>query len=659
MEKLILIVGKGYLANNAQRFLLKNNMKVKRVDDITIALKYIEETSIVLSCRDNKAIRKELEIQEFALENNIPLLRVCIDITKIFIGPWIVPNRNSGCINCCEKRLITAHPNKEILKQKTDDYSIYGEIKDVIEEPSILFYVNMIYNQINYYIKEDSTELLSGRVYIGDLITLEGRTHLFQPNPLCYVCSTLPEDSSSFAMIDFKDHFSWDKDKYRTNNTLSRKTLRKYYLDYQTGLVTHIFRNQSKIRWMPFVVAEMPLFEGEEKEYGSGRTYNFYDSENSSILEALERYVGMHPRRTKTNIRGSYNQLKEIAINPERLTLHNKNQYNEPGYKFEYYTDDLELNWCWSYSWKEKQSKLLPETMVYYRLLNQEEQKHNRFVYETSNGCALGSSIEEAIFYGLLEVIERDAFLVAWYTQRPLTKISLDNAKDKNLLIIKDLIESQGYELYIFDTTMETGIPSVWVLIVNPDNNASVKTYSAAGAHPNPEKAILSALVEVSTSFAIYEEEFIKQRDKAAEMVKDSGKVQVMNDHVLLYSHPDAYERLSFLFSKDNIEDIDKQYKSWYENNPDDNFTNEVIKLMNKVTTIFGDIFIVNQTSLELEELNLNGVKVLVEGMLTMSFGHQYRRINLKRLQHAVKFLKSNKTIKSEQDINPYPHPFP
>ncbi|XQY27283.1 hypothetical protein ACOX8Y_11610 [Bacillus velezensis] len=49
MEKLILIVGKGYLANNAQRFLLKNNMKVKRVDDITIALKYIEETSIVLS----------------------------------------------------------------------------------------------------------------------------------------------------------------------------------------------------------------------------------------------------------------------------------------------------------------------------------------------------------------------------------------------------------------------------------------------------------------------------------------------------------------------------------------------------------------------------------------------------------------------------------
>ncbi|QOX76141.1 hypothetical protein HWH77_13710 [Bacillus velezensis] len=103
MEKLILIVGKGYLANNAQRFLLKNNMKVKRVDDITIALKYIEETSIVLSCRDNKAIRKELEIQEFALENNIPLLRVCIDITKIFIGPWIVPNRNSGCINCCEK----------------------------------------------------------------------------------------------------------------------------------------------------------------------------------------------------------------------------------------------------------------------------------------------------------------------------------------------------------------------------------------------------------------------------------------------------------------------------------------------------------------------------------------------------------------------------
>ncbi|MCY8499912.1 TOMM precursor leader peptide-binding protein [Bacillus atrophaeus] len=659
MEKSVLIIGKGYLAENAQSILLKNNLKVTRVDNIMKAFQYIEETSIVLSCSDNKTIKKELEIQKFALERNIPFLRACIDVSKIFIGPWVVPDSNSGCINCCEKRSITAHPNKEILKQKTDDYFIFGNIEDVIEKTSILFYISMIYNQIIYYIKGNRTELFSEKVYIGDLITLKGRTHSFQPNPLCRICSILPEDSSSFAMINFKDHFSWDKDKFRINNTLSRKTLRKHYLDYQTGLVTHIFRNQTKIRWMPFVVAEMPLFEGEEKEYGSGRTYNFYDSENSSILEALERYVGMHPRRTKTKIRGSYNHLKEIAVDPKRLTLHDKNQYKEPGYKFEHYTDDLEFNWCWAYSWKEKQSKLLPETMIYYRLLNQKEQEHNRFVYETSNGCALGSSIEEAIFYGLLEIIERDAFLVAWYTQRPLTRIGLENAKDKNLLIIKDLIEAQGYELYIFDTTMETGIPSVWVLIVNPDNNAPVKTYSAAGAHPNPEKAILSALVEVSTSFAIYEEEFIKQRDKATEMVQDSGKVQVMNDHVLLYSHPAAYERLSFLFSKEKVEDIDKCYKSWYESEPDDNFTNEVVKLMNKIKGIFGDIFIVNQTSLELDELNLNGVKVLVEGMLTMSFGHQYRRINLKRLRDAVKFLETNMTIKSEKDVNPYPHPFP
>lgn len=48
---------------------------------------------------------------------------------------------------------------------------------------------------------------------------------------------------------------------------------------------------------------------------------------------------------------------------------------------------------------------LVPESLAYYSL-----GREDSFVYETSNGCALGGSLEEAIFHGILEAAERDSF---------------------------------------------------------------------------------------------------------------------------------------------------------------------------------------------------------------------------------------------------------
>ena len=43
----------------------------------------------------------------------------------------------------------------------------------------------------------------------------------------------------------------------------------------------------------------------------------------------------------------------------------------------------------------------IPELLAYYSLSCGEGN-----VYETSNGCALGGSLEEAIFHGIMEVVE-------------------------------------------------------------------------------------------------------------------------------------------------------------------------------------------------------------------------------------------------------------
>ena len=56
------------------------------------------------------------------------------------------------------------------------------------------------------------------------------------------------------------------------------------------------------------------------------------------------------------------------------------------------------------------------------------------FVYETSNGCALGGSLEEAIFHGIMEVVERDSFLLTWYAKLPLPRLDLSSANDQEFI---------------------------------------------------------------------------------------------------------------------------------------------------------------------------------------------------------------------------------
>lgn len=63
---------------------------------------------------------------------------------------------------------------------------------------------------------------------------------------------------------------------------------------------------------------------------------------------------------------------------------------------------------------------LVPESIAYYSLGHRDA-----YVYETSNGCAIGGSLEEAIFHGILEVVERDAFLLTWYAELPLPALIL------------------------------------------------------------------------------------------------------------------------------------------------------------------------------------------------------------------------------------------
>ena len=102
-----------------------------------------------------------------------------------------------------------------------------------------------------------------------------------------------------------------------------------------------------------------------------------------------------------------------------------------PDFPFEPFDPERPINWVWGYSFSQKRPILVPEILAYYSLGD-----GDGFVYETSNGGALGGSLEEANLYGIFEVVERDSFLMTWYGQLPIAGLDPYSADDLELLLL-------------------------------------------------------------------------------------------------------------------------------------------------------------------------------------------------------------------------------
>jgi len=664
MSQQLIVVGAGVFADAALEALQGSFAihRVKSPEGLREAVSSLQPIA-VLSLGDTRDARTEVSWQRAAHEAHLPFLRAHLYADRSFIGPWAFP-QEAGCVHCVEMRMHTVHPNKMnwtamLEAQRSERYLQADKLWSV---PFLDWTTELLKEELAAFAKGEALRF-KHKMYVGYDISFKGQLHKFLAHPLCTECSPLPDDAPELSDLKMTPRIKKNPRSYRLPNPLlTRENLRDTFYDWRTGVLHHLFRDLHS-KFLPITGAELPLHGEDVTEIGFGRTVTFNDSEMTAILESLERYAGMHPRGKKTSVYGSYNQLKEHAVNPRDIGIHDEKQHGEPGYTYEPYHDDMEFNWVWVYSWQKKKPVLMPEQMYFYRLLRMEgERPKNRFVYETSNGCAMGGSLEEATYYALMEVIERDAFLVAWYNQLPLVELDLEDVEDRNILLVKDRVEAMGYRLHLFDMTMDSGIPSVWATVINPyeGDDVKVKTYTAAGAHSDPEKAIMGALVEVVTAVPIYEVSMPPLRERATGMVKDGSNVQTMHDHVLLYSHPETESRFDFLFTdKHSKKGVREVYKDWYENTPPEDLTAELEALMNRILEHSQDILILDETTPELDAVGIKAVKVVVQGMLTMSFGHQYRRIVMDRVQKAPVLMGYRTEPIREDQLKMDPHPFP
>ncbi|GAA2800828.1 hypothetical protein GCM10010441_27140 [Kitasatospora paracochleata] len=478
------------------------------------------------------------------------------------------------------------------------------------------------------------------RFWIVDTATLALSRHGFLADPHCPSCSTVPDDTERGAEIGREARPKLSPESSRVRR-LDPGELDALYVDGQSGLIPSVTSYTQHA--FPFTGALMAVPGVGLEAAGYGRTRDFTSARAVSVAESLERLAAYAPSR-RTGVTAGWAAVAADAVDPRSLGLYPADRYRLPGFPYREFTEDAVTDWVWGYSFGRGRPVLVPESFVYYRLHRSGGDR--RFACEISSGCALGGCYEEAVLHGVLEVAERDAFLMAWYAQTSLPEIDLATVPDRRIALVAERIERQGYRVRVFDTTQDHGIPSFWTLAEDITGTGRPAAVSTGGSGLRPAEAVLAALHELSQTV-----EYVALlaldpgwRERAQHLADHPDDVVSMADHLLCAANPGTFDRYAFLLDDPPVQSWQQGFerRHWPSNTDIGADLDEAVR---RFAAAGMDVVAVDTTATEQASGGFRCVKVMAPGSLPMTFGHTARRVTgLPRLPRVR---------------NPHPHPFP
>jgi ribosomal protein S12 methylthiotransferase accessory factor len=670
----IILVGDGRLATALIRDLHDEpGMVIHHRASLTelCADPHAPEARLVLALSAHWRPAHDEAIQQWCWENHLALLRVSIWQREAVIGPLVQPGV-PGCLECAERRRL-----RTITEDRFNEMSFTQWCRDEhhfaarppnpwATDATINVISALATAAIRQFLAGDSTHLPPHTVRFIQLRSLTSSMHAFLPDPLCPICAIPVDDRAEDAVVHLVPRPLSHPDSHRLRSLADElEALEACYTDSRLGLVPAPVN---------ILAAAMFAFSATfctEYPYNllkiacGGHGYSFRASRASAIAETLERYAGHLPRGKRSTVYGSYRQLRDQAIDPERFGLYSPQQYAQLGTRTDAkrcvpYHPDLQFTWVWGYSLRARKPVLVPEQIAYYSMQSMRPLTE-QFIRENSNGCALGSSLEEAILYGLIEVLERDAFLITWYGRLKLPAIDMMSTRDSQLkLAIERAERILNFTYHAFDNTTDFGLPIILVVGVNRADETP-KMVCSAGAHWDPDRALANAFLETSGMAFTLKNAPSQDWERGRQCMEDSSLIQSIHEHAIVGAMPAAFSRIGFLLQDQSPEPMSVRFASQYAAAGSHNdLTRILTDLVDRVLSRGYDIVIVDQTAPELRTQDLYCVRVLVPGLVPMTFGHGFERTyGLERLYRIPQELGYADHILSESELNPYPHPFP
>ena len=398
----------------------------------------------------------------------------------IWIGP-VFGKKESVCWWCLAHWVRT---------NRWEQAAIYGcDQQSFPPQPSIaclpgtsLLAAGLIATVAALWIAADTHPELQGRIITLDTRTLRMTVHVVHPLPTCTQCGRQP--------------------------LVPATTLMKDWVSPHTGIISNVeITDEPVLGFFQAKAAQIqPLPKLGRRELlqpiwvlGKGTTAQ--DAQLSCLGEAIERYSIVYQGDERTR-RGTLTEVD--GISPESILLFSERQYqtrelwnrthSELHWVPEKLDPDYPINWTEARDLLTGTKRYLPTGCCYLKYPFPEEPEYGS---ADSNGCAAGPTLSDAIFHGLLELIERDALAIWWYNRMSRPSIDLESFAEPKLLDIYNEFSAAGRNLYLLDVTTDLGVP-VYVAAAPKFDGSSL--HFAAAAHPDPCNAAIRSVAELTQS---------------------------------------------------------------------------------------------------------------------------------------------------------------
>lgn len=467
-------------------------------------------------------LRPELaEINTRAMEEGRPWLLVKPVGCVLWVGPVFEPGV-TACYECLRIRLASKHMLHSYLRQRGAlDEVLLNSIADVPGTVKVATRIAAL----------EAAKWLAGvarpgsatpagepgaRVISLDTTTLALDHHPVTRRPQCPSCGEpdlqaahqrAPVDLVSRRKATTGDGGHRAKDPQQFLDTYQR------FISPISGPVNNLTKVPLDVEGLHTYTAgqnfAMPMANASDLRAGlrsssAGKGISDLQARASALGEAIERYSGVF-HGDEARIVSSYRGLgPDQAIDPNAVHLYSDEQFaerlegNPRRSHFHWVGERMDpakpLEWSPVWSLTEQRHKYLPTSALYFAYRNAELPFH---AGANSNGCAAGTSLEDAILQGFFELVERDTVAMWWYHRLRMPRIDLDSFDDPYFARWQARYRSLNRDTWVLDVTNDLGIPSAVAVSYRTDKPAQDILF-ALGCHFDMRIAIGRALSEMN-----------------------------------------------------------------------------------------------------------------------------------------------------------------
>ena len=421
-------------------------------------------------------------------------------------------------------------------------------------------------------------------------------------------------------------------------------TLEAAYSPY-VGIVTHVdeLLAAPEDSRLTHVVAVGAWGSDELEPGGAGYAATPAVARAAALGEAIERYAASE--QPPQLVLAAADDLAN-AVEPERFSLFAPWQLAEPGFPFVPFTRATRVRWIDGRSLSDGRLVRVPAQLVYLRWADLPEDEE-RIGYATSSGLACGECFESAALAALLELVERDAFLVAWRARLSLPRLA---ATDDHDLVAWERRYLTGSRLRhaVVDLSPVNGVPTALAVVRDTAGSLAVGASSAAEARSAYRKALAEAYAAHGAARRL------RRAAAGASAGREVSEVTTFADHIRLYANPANAARAEFLTAARESIPIGA-IRPLRGTRP-----HEVLQSLVDLLAHTGiEAYVVDITPIDVASLGLTVVRAVAPELCPIDVRQDACFLGVPRLRRAPAVLGFHGRALELDELNRDPHPFP